>query len=123
MIKPGEIIIAHSTDTTLRHPATSGGIGSCIVKVLFKEGYIKSAISYKFDKETLQYHPCIIDKAEDYTPSGSIYHEIELIDFIRKNIENIEPPFFCFALPCQVTPIKNILEKRGIESSLLFFSS
>lgn len=116
MINTDDIIIAHSTNTATRHKATSGGIGSCILQELFNEGYINSAISYKFNKKLLQYQPQIINKAEDYTPVGSIYHEISLINFIKNNISNISSPFFCFALPCQVSPIKRMLEKHGIES-------
>ena len=119
MIKPNDTIIAYFTDADIRHKATSGGVGSCIIKDLFNRRKISSSISFKFDKAALRYSPEIIQSYDEYTVSGSIYHEINLINFIKENIDKIKSPFACFALPCQVTPIKNILEKNNIESYII----
>ena len=119
MIGPDDYIIAHCTEAKTRHEATSGGVGSCILKELFKNESIKSAISYVFDSKALQYTPTIIYDAEAYSPCGSIYHEIPLLDFIKKNIGNITSPFLCFALPCQISPIKNLLNRHNIDSFII----
>lgn len=119
MINPSDTIIAYLTDKDIRHHATSGGIGSGVVKELFKRGLIKSAISHIYNQENHRYTPIIIHKEEDYVVSGSIYHEINLIKFVSENIKNIKSPFACFALPCQVTPIKHILDKHNIESYII----
>lgn len=119
MIKPSDTIIAYFADTVIRHKATSGGVGSCIIKELFNRKRINSSISFKFDKENLKYSPELIQSYDDYAVSGSIYHEINLINFIKENIGNIKSPFACFALPCQVTPIKSILDKNNIESYII----
>lgn len=116
MVKSGDILIAHSTDTGTRHNATSGGIGSAIIYYLFNTQRIKSTISFKYQPENLEYAPYIINDINDYNVSGSIYHEISLVKFIKENISKIEPPFACFALPCQVTPILNLLEKANIKA-------
>lgn len=119
MIQCNDIILAYSNDTAVRQCATSGGIGSSLVNRLFAQGRINSAISFEYDKKLLKYRPCIVSSAEDYFVSGSIYHEINLYAYIREHMEEIKSPFLCFALPCQVNPIKNLLEKQGIESYII----
>lgn len=119
MISPKDTIIAYFTDADIRHKATSGGVGSGIIKELFNRKRINSAISFRFDKEQLKYVPEIITNYDNYAISGSIYHEINLIEFVKENIDNIESPFACFALPCQVTPIKKILDKSDKESYII----
>lgn len=119
MIQCNDIILAYSNDTEVRQRATSGGIGSSLVNRLFAQGKIKSAISFEYDKKLLKYRPCIVASAEDYTVSGSIYHEISLYAYIREHIGEIKSPFLCFALPCQVNPIKKLLDQQGIESYII----
>lgn len=119
MVNAGDIIIAYTSDRNLRHVATSGGIGSRIIKELFTNNYICSAISYTFNKGTRQYEPQIIYDWDSYTPIGSIYHEIELFKFIKENIGQIKSPFLCTALPCQVAAIRKFLEKNGIEAYII----
>lgn len=119
MIQCNDIILAYSNDTEVRQRATSGGIGSSLVNRLFAQGRINSAISFEYDKKLLEYRPRIVASAEDYTVSGSIYHEINLYAYIREHIGEIKSPFLCFALPCQVNPIKKMLEKQGIESYII----
>ena len=119
MIQCNDIILAYSNDSEVRQRATSGGIGSALVNRLFVQGRIKSAISFEYDETLLKYRPCIVASAEDYVVSGSIYHEINLYAYIREHIEEIKSPFLCFALPCQINPIKTLLDKKGIESYIV----
>lgn len=119
MIHKERSIIAYYADPAIRHQATSGGIGSGIIKELFNRKKINSAISYRFETNELKYIPRIITDSNSYTVSGSIYHEINLIGFIKENVGNIISPFACFSLPCQVEPIKRILEKHNIESYII----
>ena len=108
--------LGYSTDFKIRHSATSGGIGSSCLKYLFETNRISSALTFFFDESDLMYKPRIIYSFDDYQISGSIYHEIEIIKFIRENVNSIKGSFACFALPCQVKAIRNILSKNGIES-------
>lgn len=119
MIKANDVIIAYSTNRDTRHRATSGGVGSAVIQYLFKKNIINSSISFTFNSEELRYEPQIIYSQEEYSISGSIYHEINLINFIKSNIHAIKSPIALFALPCQVAPIKNTLHKNGIESFII----
>lgn len=119
MINAGDIITAYATDSSLRHLATSGGIGSRIIKELFTNHLIESAVSYEFNKDTKQYEPKIIYSWNDYVPVGSIYHEIELFKFIKENVCKIRAPFLFTALPCQAAAIKKLLDRNGIESYII----
>ncbi|MBQ8867001.1 MAG: Coenzyme F420 hydrogenase/dehydrogenase, beta subunit C-terminal domain [Bacteroidaceae bacterium] len=119
MIQCNDIILAYSNDAEIRQRATSGGIGSTLVNRLFTQGRIRSAISFEYDSEQLKYMPRIVASAEEYAVSGSIYHEINLFAYIREHIEEIKSPFLCFALPCQVNPIKTLLDKEGIEAYIV----
>lgn len=119
MVETDNILLAFSTNTSTRHHSTSGGIGNSIVQHLFNTKRIKSAISFKFQQETLEYIPYIANDINEYKVLGSIYHEINLIRFIKENIGEIKSPFACFALPCQVTPILSILKKAKIEAYII----
>lgn len=119
MVKAEDILLAFSTNQSTRYHSTSGGVGSAIIQHLFKTNRIKSAVSFKFQQDTLEYVPRIVNNTNEYRVSGSIYHEISLVKFIKDNIDKIESPFACFAIPCQVAPILNILEKAGIEAYVI----
>lgn len=119
IIQCDDIILAYSNDTTIRYMATSGGIGSSLMYSMFERGIIKSAISYEYNNKLLKYSPHIITSLEEYTVSGSIYHEMNIYAYIRDHIDKIRSPFLCFALPCQVNPIKKLLDKNGIKSYII----
>lgn len=111
--------VGYSNDETIRYKATSGGVGSSIIKYLFENQIIHTSISFDYDKETLQYVPKLIYKYEDYKITGSIYHEVKLIKFIKEHLNEIKGGFACFVLPCQAAAIRAILNKAGIASVLI----
>lgn len=111
--------IGYSNDNNLRVKGTSGGIGSTLIKYLFDKNIIKSSISFKYDSTTLQYQPYIIHSYEDYKIVGSIYHEINIISFIKKHMNEIKGDFACFCLPCQARAIRSILKRNNINSILI----
>lgn len=115
----GKLYIAYSNNESTRYTSTSGGIGSQIVQYLFENRLINSAIAFKFSSASLQYEPQIITRKEEYINSGSIYHEINLISFIKNNIGNIKSPFCCFCLPCQTKALRFILSQNNIDSMLI----
>jgi len=106
--------IGFANDSRIRNAATSGGIGTSLIKYMFEARLIKTAISFNYCKMKIAYEPQIIDSFEEYMIAGSIYHEINLLDFIKKKYDEIISPFCCFALPCQVNAIKYILNKQNI---------
>lgn len=113
--KPLQISILSSTDEEIRYHGSSGGVVTAIAKYLFGKKLVSSAIAYKFGGPNL-FVPYLAFGIEDYSQTGSIYHEVELFGFIRENLDRIKSPVFVTCLPCQAKSIKIVLEKNGIEA-------
>lgn len=111
--------IGHALDSQLRRTATSGGVGSALLKHLFSAGHIQTALSFAFDADTLKYAPRLIYKWEDYQPTGSIYQDMDLLGFLRLHIAEIRGTFACFCLPCQTASIRILLKRNGHDCFLL----
>ena len=111
--------IGCATDSQTRYKATSGGVGSAILKYLFDNKIIQTSITFDYNHNELQYIPRLIYKYEDYNITGSIYHEIKLIQFIKQHIHEIRGSFACFVLPCQARAIRSMLEKADIPNLLI----
>lgn len=106
--------IAASSSPETRFKGSSGGFVSQLVYSLFDHERIRSAISYHFDN-TRWFSPGIIHRKEDYYPAGSIYQDIALIHYIKKNLAAIRPPILIVCLPCQCRGIKAVLNRAGLE--------
>lgn len=110
---------AYSNDPAIRFMATSGGVGTTLLKAVFDQYVEISSISFRFDPKSLKYQPYIIHSFSEYIVTGSIYHEIDLCGFIVDHISEIHGFFCCFALPCQVRRIQKLLEKYEIPYLIL----
>ncbi len=111
--------VGYSTDANIRYKATSGGIGTALIKYMFEQGVIETSISFDFDAISLTYVPKIIHSFNQYTICGSIYQEIDLVNFIKLHINEIKGTFACFALPCQTKAVKSILKRNGHKTIIL----
>lgn len=105
--------VGYSTDLNIRYQATSGGVGTSLIKWMFETGIIGTSISFEFNKTTLQYTPKMIHSFNEYQLSASIYQEIDLINFIKSHLTEIRGAFACFTLPCQTRAVRAIVEKIG----------
>lgn len=61
-----ETYLGYSTNQQIRYKATSGGIGTSLLKYLFEHKLISSSISFEYNSESLQYYPTIIYNYNDY---------------------------------------------------------
>lgn len=111
--------VAYATHSPTRHYATSGGVGSTLIAYLFHTGRIQTSLTFDFDRKTLEYKPKLIYRAEDYLSVGSIYHEIDLVNFIKEHLDKIKGGFACFALPCQIAPLHRLLQNRSADTYLI----
>lgn len=111
--------IGYSTDAKIRYKATSGGIGTSLIKWMFDKKIIGTSISFDFDAASLRYIPKMIHSFSDYKASGSIYQEIDLVNFIRRHIDEIKGAFACFTLPCQTRAVRTIVEKSGHDAFII----
>ena len=111
--------IGYSTDPDIRFKATSGGVGTSLIKWLFYKGIIETSISFDFDSNSLRYVPKMIHSFSEYSICGSIYQEIDLIGFIKSHLDEISGTFACFTLPCQTRAVRTIIERAGHEAFII----
>lgn len=113
--------IGFATDDNIRYRATSGGVGTALLKYLFESGKIVNALSFYYDTEKNAYEPCIIYQYDDYVQTGSIYQEINIYKFLKNQLQsgqiNGDIAFFC--LPCQALAIRKLFEQTGFTTYLL----
>ncbi len=107
--------VGNSIDENIRYNATSGGVGSAIIKYLFEKKIISNALSFRFDKYSLSYKPIIIYSYKEYVPVGSIYHNIDLYHFYQEQFRTgtINGDGAVFCLPCQALPLRKLFERNG----------
>ena len=111
--------LSYAVDESVRFHASSGGSGSGLLKWLFDNGIIGTAVSYTYCPEELCYKPELIYRFEDYRQTGSIYHEVGLISFLKEHLDEIRGGFSCFCLPCQAKAVRQLLTRAGHEVFIL----
>lgn len=114
--------IGHTTNNTIRYQASSGGIGTTITQYLLSQSEYGTSISFVFDKQNCMYTPQLIYSASEINVCGSIYQDINIIEFIQKNLDKIQGGIVISCPPCYVTPLRQILNKRNIKSFIISFS-
>jgi len=112
------VYITYSKDCDTRLLGTSGGFITELNRFLFEENKIKSSIAYFFSGKEL-FKPLIIYKSQDIVQAGSIYHEVDLLNFLKSNIDKIKSPIFITCLPCQCNPIEILMKSHNIEYVLV----
>lgn len=109
----------YAADPAVRHAATSGGVGSTIIRYLLESGAAAAAVSFTFDPRTLRYRPCLVTSAADYVSVGSIYHEVDLLGFLRWQAAALPGPLVCTCLPCQTKAVRSLLSRHGVGCFLI----
>ena len=121
--------IGFSTDANIRHKATSGGVGSSLVKYLLDNRLADFAMSFDYDSEHICYVPTLVSKFDDYKITGSIYQEMNLMsavkDLLNRRVNNtLSKPvgggkIVLFALPCQAKALRVICKNAGFEAIII----
>ena len=113
--------LGYSTNEEIRYKATSGGVGTSIIKYLFDYGLIDYSISFGFDNNTLSYKPELITSFREYKICGSIYQEMDYIDYIKSILSEIKSgsSIALFCLPCQAKLIRILCQKKNIKVYLI----
>lgn len=113
--------LGYSTNEEIRYKATSGGVGTSIIKYLFDYGLIDYSVSFKFDNRTLSYIPELISSYSEYTICGSIYQEMDYIGYIKSTLSEIKvgSSIALFCLPCQAKLIRTLCQKSNIKVFLI----
>ena len=118
ILKYKNIYAVYSLDNKIRLNGTSGGFVTHLNEYLFHKEKINSSISYRFNGKEL-FEPFFAYNEKDIIQTGSIYHDVNLLDFLKSNIDSIRSPIFITCLPCQVNIIKKMMTSRKIEAILV----
>lgn len=113
--------IGYSTDKDIRFNASSGGVGTAIIKYLLSTPDYDTSITFFFDKEKCAYDVKLIHSFEEYNNCGSIYQDINIALFIKKNISRIKGGMVVCCPPCQVAAIRGMLDKAKIKNFIISF--
>lgn len=110
------LYIGYSTDSQIRYKATSGGVGTAIVKFLLDNKIVDYALTFYYDGSTKLFYPKLIDSFKEYAITGSIYQEIDMKPFYRNVFSkvNANKKIVVFALPCQTPFIRYLARKCNI---------
>lgn len=122
MLKKNEYYIAYSKNGDDRFRASSGGIGTAVTKFLLSNEEFCTSITFVFDVDLCMYVPKLIYSENEINICGSVYQDIDLIRFIRENIEKIKGGIVLTCAPCQVTPIRSLLNRRNIKNFIISYS-
>lgn len=116
-----DFFIGHTTKQDDRYKASSGGIGTAIMRFLLSSKEYGTAITFQFNTESKMYEPKFIYSGEDIIICGSVYQDINIVQFVKDNINQIKGGLVVSCPPCQVTGIRSILTKKGIDSFVISF--
>ena len=111
--------IGTSKEEIIRYKASSGGVGSTLIKYLLENDEYGTTMTFAFNINECKYEPKLIFDYKDYNNCGSIYQDTDTIGFIRNNIENIKNGIIVTCMPCQVKAIKSILERNNIKHFII----
>lgn len=115
------IRIGYATKEDLRYRASSGGIGTAILHYLLHSRQYGTGITFFFDREKCQYDVKLIHSEEEINVCGSVYQDIDIYDFLKKNIRGIINGIVVSCPPCQVSSIRNLLTKHNIKAFIISF--
>ena len=111
--------IGYSKDKEIRYRASSGGIGTAIIKYLLEMGRYGTSMTFVFDSEKCRYEPKLIYDFSEYNNCGSIYQDTDNVKFIRNNLKRIKNGIVVTCMPCQVKAIREILKQNNIDCFII----
>lgn len=114
--------IGHSSDPSVRFKATSGGVGTAVMRYLLSHNMYGTALDFYWDSKQVCFKPKFVYRHDELSQCGSIYHDIDLISFIRSSLALIKDGIVITCLPCQVKPIRKILTAYNIKHFVLTFA-
>lgn len=113
--------IGHATDIDIRTKASSGGIGTAITKYLLSLPDYNTSVTFVFDSSKCMYVPKLIHTGEEINVCGSIYQDIDVVNFVRKNITEVKGGMVVTCPPCQVMAMRQLLKRNDIECFILSY--
>lgn len=113
--------IGYTKNQKDRFKASSGGVGTAIMRYLLAQPEYGTSITFVFDWMKCMYVPKIVHSSEEINVCGSIYHDIDIAAFVKNNICNIKGGVVVSCPPCQVTAIRQILQRNNIHGFIISY--
>jgi coenzyme F420-reducing hydrogenase beta subunit len=113
--------IGHVNNAEHRYKASSGGLGTMLQKYLLSTGQYGTSITFQFNTDRCMYEIKLIHTAEEVNICGSIYQDINIAQFIHNHIAEITNGIIVSCPPCQVSVIRNMLNREGIPCFIISF--
>ncbi|SHL93537.1 Coenzyme F420 hydrogenase/dehydrogenase, beta subunit C-terminal domain [Fibrobacter sp. UWB7] len=121
MLKNSEYYIGFSKDADDRFKASSGGIGTTIMRYLLSQSEYGTGITFVFNANLCMYVPKMIYSEKEINVCGSVYQDIDLVRFVKDNLENIKDGIVLSCGPCQVNSIRAMLNRKGIKNFIISY--
>lgn len=106
--------IGYTINEQERYRASSGGIGSALLRYLLSLPEFNTSITFVFNQRTCRYEAKLIHSINEINLCGSIYQDIDLPRFISEHINEIKGGMVVSCMPCQVSAIRSKLNKAKI---------
>lgn len=121
MLRNKEYYIGFSKNADDRFKASSGGVGTAVMRHLLSQQEFGTGLTFVFDAALCMYVPKLIYSEKDINVCGSVYQDMNLVGFIKENIDKIKEGIVLSCEPCQVVPIRALLNRNGIRSFIISF--
>ena len=105
----GKYYIGYAVNQDIRYQSSSGGIGTILTYYLLSLPEYGTGITFYFDEKECMYLPQLIYSTNEINITGSLYQDINIFDFIKKNIDKIKDGIVLTCPPCQVLSIRKFL--------------
>jgi coenzyme F420-reducing hydrogenase beta subunit len=113
--------LASARNEQIRYKASSGGVGTAIIKYLLSLEEYGTCLTFSFNQERCAYELRLVYSFEDYNICGSIYQDVDVYQFIKENIASIRGGIIVTCMPCQVRAIRAYLGKNHIVNFIISF--
>lgn len=107
--------IGFTKEEKIRFASSSGGIGTAIIKYLLESGKYGTSMTFVFNTDDCKYEPKLIYDFSEYNNCGSVYQDVDVINFIKDNRCCIKNGIVVTCMPCQVNAIRSILNRNNIK--------
>ena len=113
--------IGYASEQNLRYKASSGGIGTALQKYLLSLDDFGTSVTFVFNSNKCMYEPKMVYTSDDINVCGSIYQDVDIFEFVKDNINNIRSGIVVTCPPCQVSALKQLFKKNGIQAFIISF--
>ena len=115
--KPKTCFIGHAKNSDVNKKSASGGVVSqMIINHLNSGGLV---ITPQFDHSSLKYKPTTLRKAEDYSISASVYHDVEILNAIKSIKIESDYRYLVTCLPCEASFVRNYFYKHDAKVTIV----